>query len=399
MGTVDKDHPSVEWIAALRRRYPMEAEMDRVLTRKLQRRGGAGYTPLALETLIAGVESLFRSQGLSGFRIGDAQWLSGGASKLQMAFTLHGALPGVSGSQTPMVLRMEPAESIVETSRLREFQLIKAFAGVVPVPPVYACDAEGQHLPYPALVYGFAQGVTKPSAAHSGVTGLGTHLPPELRARLAPQFVEHLAAIHRFDYRDRGLDAFDIPTVGTPQCAEWGLNWWERVWEEDSDEDIPLVRLCAAWLRQHLPVLDRPGVVHADYRLGNFLFTEHDARISAWLDWELGRIGDRHQDIAWTTSRAFGHFAEDGKTFLTCGLMPETQFLDAYEQASGLRVDARTVHWYKVYNSYMMATLLFATGYRIAHNGKTHQDVLVTWLMGIGNMLLDEMRTQIEEAP
>ena len=231
------------------------------------------------------------------------------------------------------------------------------------------------------------------------MTGLGTHLPAELRERLAPQFVHQLADIHTFDYRDAGLTAFEVPPSGDTQCAEWGINWWERVWEEDSDEDIPLMRLAACWLRQELPVLDQPVVVHSDYRLGNFLFTEADVRISAWLDWELGRIGDRHQDIAWTTSRAFGHLAEDGKTFLTGGLLPEAAFLDAYQKASGLEVNPKTVHWYKVYNDYMMATLLFATGFRIARNGKTHQDVLVTWLMGIGYMLLEEMRSLIEGAP
>ena len=396
---LDKNRPTPQWIAELRGRFPTEREIDRVLTRKMDRRAGPGYTPLPLERLVQGVESLLAAQNIGAFRVADARWLSGGASKLQMAFTLHWDRPGIGPSQTPMVLRMEPSESIVETSRLREFQLIRAFEGVVPVPPVYWCDSEGEYLPYPALIYGFASGVAKPSAAKSGVSGLGTHLPVDLRARLAPQFVDHLGRIHRFDYRGKALDAFDIPTVGTTQCAEWGLNCWERVWEEDGDEDVPLMRLAAAWLRDTMPVLDRPSVVHADYRVGNFLFTEHDARITAWLDWELGRIGDRHQDLAWTTSRAFGHLADDGKTFLTCGLMPEAEFLAGYERASGLSVNPRTVHWYKVYNDYMMATLTLATGYRVARGGKTHQDVLVTWLIGIGSMLLDEMRSLIEEAP
>lgn len=399
MQCIDKNCPSPAFIAQLRRRFPTEREIDRVLTRKMERRAGPGYSPLPLETLVNGVQSLLRSQLKSPFEITEAKWLSGGASKLQMAFILAWTPEGELPQRTPMVLRMEPAESIVETSRQREFQLIRAFQGTVPVPPVYWCDAEGEHLPYPALIYGFAQGVTKPSAAQSGVSGLGTHLPPALRAALAPQFVDHLAKIHSFDFRGKALDAFDVPEVGSTQCAIWGVNWWERVWEEDSDEDVPLVRLCAAWLRRNLPVLDRPVIVHADYRLGNFLYTEHDKKISAWLDWELGRIGDRHQDLAWTTSRAFGHLAEDGKTFLTCGLIPENAFLEAYEKASGLTVDLKSVHWHKVYNGYMMATLLFATGYRIARNGKTHQDVLVSWLMGIGYMLLEEMRSLIEDAP
>jgi aminoglycoside phosphotransferase (APT) family kinase protein len=394
--SIDKNRPSPQWIAGLRKRFPTEHEIDRVLTRRLERRAGPGFSPLPLETLVAGVRSLIGSQLQEPFEISDAKWLSGGASKLQMAFSLVWNRPGVGREKTPMVLRMEPAESIVETSRLREFQLIKAFEGVVPVPPVFWCDADGVHLPYPALVYGFAEGVTKPSNSSSGVSGLGTHLPPELRAQLAPQFVEHLARIHTRDIRSAGLSAFDIPLPGT-QCAEWGVNWWERVWEEDFDEDIPLMRVAAGWLRRNLPSLEQPAIVHADYRVGNFLFTEQDARISAWLDWELGRIGDPHQDLAWTTSRAFGHYDTDGRTFLVCGLMPEGEFLQAYEQASGRSVDARSVHWYKVYNDYMMVTLLLATGYRIARNGKTHQDVLVTWLMGIGYTLMDEMRVLIEK--
>jgi aminoglycoside phosphotransferase (APT) family kinase protein len=397
MEVLDKNAPSPEWIASLRKRYPTEREIDGVLTRKMQRRAGAGYSPLPLSALVKGVESLIRANHEGEFSIADARWLSGGASKLQMAFTLTWDRPGVGREQTPMVLRMEPAESLVETSRLREFQLIKAFAGIVPVPPVFWCDVEGRHLPYPALIYGFARGTTKPADATSGVSGLGTRLPVRLRRQLAPQFVDHLAKIHTRDFRAADLSAFDVPDVGT-QCAEWGVNWWERVWEEDVGEEEPIMSMASGWLRRNMPRLDQPAVVHADYRVGNFLFTEDDGRISAWLDWELGRIGDRHQDLAWTTSHAFGHYREEDNAFLVCGLMPEDEFFAAYEQASRLKVDRKAVHWYKVYNDYVMGVITLATGYRISRNGKTHQDVLVTWLMGIGYMLLDEMRSLIEEA-
>ncbi len=396
MDLIDKNRPSREWTDALRERYPTEREIDRVLTRKLRRRAGPAYTPLALEILIDGVTKLIRSQHAAKFEVQDARWLSGGASKLQMSFTLAWERPGVGAERTRMVLRMEPSESIVETSRLREFQLIRAMKSVVPVPPVFWCDGDGEFLPYPALVYGFADGVTKPTSASSGVTGLGMNLPPDVRGKLAPQFVDSLARIHSFDYCQADLSAFDVPEPGT-QCALWGVNWWERVWEEDHDEDSPLMRLAAAWLRRNLPVLDKPGIVHSDYRVGNFLFNESDYRITAFLDWELGRIGDPHQDLAWTTSPAFGSADADG-TFLVCGLVPEAQFFEAYEKASGRRVNARTLHWYKVYNAYSMVTLTLGTGYRVARNGKTHQDVLVTWLMGISSMLLDDMRTLIDGA-
>jgi aminoglycoside phosphotransferase (APT) family kinase protein len=395
MDLIDKNKPSAQWIESLRQRYPTEREIDRILTRRLQRRAGPAYAPLDLHTLVEGVKALIASQHVGAFEVLEARWLSGGASKLQMSFTLAWNRPGVGPEHTAMVLRMEPSESIVETSRLREFQLIRAVQSVVPVPPVFWCDAHGEFLPYPALVYGFAKGVTKPTAVSSGVSGLGTRLPDELRRKLGPQFVEQLGRIHNFDYHSADLSAFQVPEPGT-QCALWGVNWWERVWEEDHDEDSPLMRLAAAWLRRHMPVLEQPTLVHSDYRVGNFLFTEGDGQISAWLDWELGRIGDPHQDLAWTTSPAFGVRDEQG-TLLVCGLMPEAQFFDAYEEASGRSVNRKTLHWYKVYNAYSIATLTLGTGYRIARNGKTHQDVLVTWLIGISAMLMDDMRVLIDQ--
>lgn len=397
MMTIDKNRPSPEWIASLRTRFPLEREIDRVLSRKLERRAGPGYAPIALPALSKAIEALLRTRLEEPFELLDARWLTGGSSKIQMAFTLDWRRPGAGREKTAMVLRMEPPESMVETSRLREYQVIKAFEGIVPVPPVFWVDDEGAHLPYPGLIYGFAPGVTKPTTARAGVAGLGTQLPLEVRQRLAPQVIEHLGKVHTRDIASAGLTAFDVPRSGT-EAAEWGVNWWERVWEEDSEEDSPMMRVAAAWLREHVPACDRLSILHADFRVGNFLFTEHDTRITAWLDWELARIGDRHQDLAWTTSRAFGGYAEDGKTFLVGGLLPEQEFFDAYTRSCGLTVDSRSLHYYKVYNAYMMSVLSLATGYRIARNGKTHQDVLVTWLIGIGYMLQDEMRMLIEAA-
>lgn len=399
----DKNNPSAEWIRSLRETFPIEKEIDRVLTRKLERRGGPGFKPVPIEDLIAGVSSLLHAKlGKQPFHLSDARWMSGGSSKLQMAFTLEWDRPGVGHEKTRMVLRMEPAESIIETSRLREYQLIKAFEGVVPVPPLFWFDADAEYLPYPALIYGFAQGVTKPSqtrpnSSRNNTSGLGIWVPPDLRAKLAPQFVGYLAKIHTRDHRAADLSAFDVPDLGTTQCAEWGLNLWDRVWEEDSDEEVPLLRLASGWLRKNMPTLDHHSILHSDYRIGNFLFDEREAKITAWLDWELGCIGDRHQDVAWSTSHLFGGFDDDGKTFLIGGMISEPQFIEEYEKASGLAINPKTLHWYKVYNSYSLAVMTLGTSYRIARNGKTHQDVLVASVVGTGYMILNQMMGLIEE--
>ena len=391
MSIVDKNRPTAEWIADLRRRFPCEPEIDRVLTRKLERRAGPPYTPISLEALVEATEALIKSQVTDAFTISGARWLSGGASKIQMAFEL------TFGKAKPkqLVLRMEPAESINETSRLREFQLIKAFEGVIPVPSACWMDPEGRYLPYPALICSFVDGVTKPRNAKSQATGMGTYFAPEWRSKLGPQFVDCLAKIHTRDIHSAGLAAFEKPEPGI-SSALLGLNMWERVWEEDSGEDIPLMRFAACWLRENAPPCD-PVILHSDYRVGNFLFTEHDAKITAVLDWEGGRIGDHHYDLAWASAHAYGHFAEDGKTFLVGSLMSEPEFFEGYERASGLTVNQKSLKYYQVFIAYVQGVIALATAYRVARNGKSHQDVMQAWILGIGPSLNDNLCKMLEE--
>ncbi|MGD0118024.1 MAG: phosphotransferase family protein [Candidatus Binatus sp.] len=392
---MNKNAPTLDSIDQLRKRFPCEKEIDRILMRKLQRRSGSGYSPISLETLVKGTEKLIRSEVTDRFEITEAKWLSGGASKLQMSFKLDWSATGRGQSATSMVLRMEPSESISESSRLREFQIIKALADVVPVPPAYWVDHTARFLPYPAIVYGFADGVAKPSTSANVVSGVGTFIPLSLREILGSQFVKHLARIHSFDWSRSDISAFDKPARAI-QAVEWELNHWERVWEEDANEDIPLMRLAMSWLRSNMPSVDHVSVVHGDYRTGNFLFTEHDAKISAWLDWEMAYLGDRHADLAWATNRLLGHMAEDHKTFLAGGFLPREEFFAAYEKASGMAVIPKTLKFYDIFGSYKIVVICLATGYRAPRNGKTHQDVLVAWLAGISYSLLEDLRIKLE---
>lgn len=391
---VDKNKPAPEWIEALRHRYPCEPEIDRVQTRRLQRRAGPPFTPVSIETLTAGTKKLLTKHLGNNFEISNSRWLSGGASKLQMAFDLTWDEPGVGRTKTPLVLRMQPSEAISETSRLREFQTIRALEGYLPVPKAYWVDAEGEYLPHPAIIYTFVRGSAKPTLSKSQVTGVGTFMPPEVRPALGKQFVEHLAKLHTFDWRHPELTAFGKP-ASYKQAIEWHLNWWERVWESDINEDVPLMRLAAAWLRQNIPESGRLSLVHGDYRVGNFLFTEPDLNISAWLDWELAYIGDRHEDLAWCSKAQFGHADENGKP-LVGGLVPRDEFFANYERISGLPVDPQLLRYFEILCSYKSVVITLASGCRVGRNSKSHQDILVLWLGGISYPLLDDLRVQLE---
>jgi aminoglycoside phosphotransferase (APT) family kinase protein len=396
MTLIDKNNPSPEWIESLRKRFPTEKEMDRVLTRKLQRRAGPGYSPVSLETFTAALQSLLRAELKDPFEIRDIRWLSGGASKLQVAFRLEWNQPGVGRTSTPMVIRMEPAESIVETSRLREFQIIKAVEEVLPVPPVYWIDDEPKYFPYPTIIYGFAEGVVKPSGSTTNVSGLGVNFGPELRKVIGKQYIDQLAALHTWDWSKTNLSSLDVPPVGK-STFQMHLNWWRRVWEEDSNREVPLLRLAANWLDDNMPAATRLSMIHGDWRAGNFLFTEHNQRISAWLDWELGHLGDFHEDVAYILRPDLGHYAEDGKTYLYSGILPRAEMCEAYEKATGFTINEKSVKYYDIFHQYRSAVIVIASGYRPALNGKTHQDLLLTWIMGFGYLNLENLRKMMEE--
>ena len=241
--------PTPAFIAAIRQRFPVESEIDRVLTRKMNRRSEPGYVALPLERLVTGTHALICARTGDNCTLTNPRWLQGGAAKLQMAFALDWCGPeGGARRTTPMVLRMEPPEAIVETSRRREFEMLGLMDGVVPVPRRYWLDADGDYLPYPALIYGFADGVTKPQTWETQqVTGVGTHFGPRLRPVLGQQFVQALAAIHTVPAARLGeLTMFERAVVGSNASIVRQVHWWRRVWEEDRPEDLPLVNVASS---------------------------------------------------------------------------------------------------------------------------------------------------------
>ena len=394
-----RDSPSEDFIAQIRARYPTEREFDAMLTRKMRNRLQPRRKDTSLEDFSRHLDAFLRDHVHGEFAVRDLRWMSGGGSKIQLIFSLDCNDPTQGGAraETRLVMRMEPQESLSATSRSRERQLIDAMASVLPVPRVYWVDSEGRWFPEPTLIYTFATGVTKPRVSDGRISGVGGKFDARLRSELGTQFIEHLARIHTFDVRQADFSAFDIPTTGTTDSARWQLNRARRIWEEDRGEEIPLMEVAATWLQRNLPALDRVSVLHGDYRSGNFLFDEDSARITAWLDWERGYLGDRHRDLAWITLPLFGNYAEDGKTLLVSGLVPLAEFYARYEAACGLRIDPVRLRYYRILNGYQLVASTLGTSYRVARLGRSHQDVLLTWIEGVVYQLANELKNQILE--
>ena len=394
-----RERPDDALIDAIRSRYPVEAEIDLVLTRKMRRRGGPAYAAPALAEIAAAARRLIEADLGYSVQVGAPRWLSGGASKVQVAFELtwRGEDNGAT-VVTPMVVRMDPAASVTESSRRREFEVLRAVNGIVPAPKPYWVDHDGTVFPYPAMICGFVRGVAKPSVDADKVSGVGQNYGAELRATLASDFVGLLARLPPIDIDAvDGLKHFERPSAGSVDAVIRQIDHVRRFWEEDRIEDEPLMEVVYKWLRRNAPPLDRVSIVHGDYRSGNFLFDEAAGRITAILDWEGAVLGDRHRDLAWATMSSFQHLAEDGRTPLASGMLPIETLLAAYERSSGLPVDRERLHYYDIFNRYLLVALVMGASARAAVGARTHQDVLLNFVTAMGYPALGELAQIFED--
>ncbi|MCB1668275.1 MAG: phosphotransferase family protein [Pseudomonadales bacterium] len=377
----DKRYFNDEQIADIRSRYRVERTVDEALTWKLQRRRGDDYILATEEELFTRLQGFLASRLDGEFEVFDLSRVPGGGSKEMFKFKLK------QGEQTRgLILRMNPGESIVETHRLREFQVIAAMKGVVPVPDVFWVDVDGSELGSGAMICGFVEGVAKPSEPTGGggaVSGIGSGFPQPLREKLSGPFVEHLVAIHQFDWRNADLSSLDVPRAHTLEVSEWCLDHWSRVWEEDSFEPHPVMALARNWLKENMPVTEEIRVIHNDYRNGNFMFDERSGEITAILDWELARLGDIHEDLAWVLFPGFSSPDESGKP-MVCGLLSRESFIERYEQLSGNKIDQQRLHYYTIMNLYKLAVLGYASNVRAASDRQTHLDVMMNLSAGLG---------------
>jgi aminoglycoside phosphotransferase (APT) family kinase protein len=390
-----RSSPTPEWIEQVRKRFPTERTVDRALTRKLRRRALSTSARLSIDELTSLLHVFLASEIAGPFTISNLRPLAGGASKEQFRFELAWTANN-QPLRDSLVLRREPPEAISETDREREFQVVSAVEGVIPVAKPYWADFDGSLLGRPAMISRFMSGVTKPAAGVGNVSGIGNQYPRAYREMLGPQFVRILGQIHRIETgRPEKFSAFDIPEVGSSDGNTKSLNWWSRVWYEDRIENTPLMALVERWLYRNIPSIDEVSLVHGDFRTGNFLFDDASKEITAVLDWELAFFGDRHADLAWTMFEPFTTRGENGET-LICGLIEKEAFLAAYERESGLAIDPKRLDYFTVFMLWKAIVLLLGAGLRAGVGLRSHQNVLMTWVGGLGYPFLSSLHRMMQ---
>lgn len=271
-------------------------------------------------------------------RIDRLEQISGGASRQTYRFRLRYREGGAERERN-LILRRDPAASLIDTDRKIEFAAYRAFFNTpVPVPEVLWLEDDPRHLGSPFFI---------------GVELTGLQAAPA--KILMEPYASHHRKIAEQKWSILGEIAKQDPTqlglVGTMEWVERDQSWkreldyWEGVLDSDELIPQPIMRAAIRWLRRNPPPpAQKISVVHGDYRTGNFLFDE-SGRIHAILDWEMSHLGDPLEDLGWSLNRVWCWAHDDRRG----GLIPREDAIAIWERASGLKADPAAIHWWELF--------------------------------------------------
>src|SRR5450830_335686 len=175
----------------------------------------------------------------------------------------------------PRVLRAKPGPqaALLPSAHAieREFAVLQALQGSeVPVPQVHRFCADESVIGAAFYLMAYVPGRVLRDASLPGMS-------PAERTALHDEAHRVLAALHRVDWRARGLQDFGRTEASMERLIEW--------------------------LPAHIPASARdPGalaLLHGDFRLENMVFHPSEPRVLAVLDWELATLGHPLSDLAY----------------------------------------------------------------------------------------------------
>lgn len=173
-----------------------------------------------------------------------------------------------------------------------------------------------------------------------------------VRPGLARQCGEILGRLHSIDVKATGLATVldrmtPAESVRRTHATYLALN-----------EPQPMIDFTAAWLLANLPA-ERPlGLVHSDFRNGNFI-VDPKKGVVAVLDWELAHVGDPARDLGWICTRSWRFGVADRPVG---GFGAYDDLFAGYESVAGRPVDRQAVHFWEVFGSFWWAVGTLSMG-------------------------------------
>jgi len=286
-------------------------------------------------TLAGRIADYLAQQVGAAVRVGAIRRFPVGFSWLTFSVPVTG-LPGAEGTQE-LILRLGPDYGLFAPySAGPQVQAMRSLEGsAVPLPRAYWSSDDPAILGAPFLFCEKAPG----EAVVPWVSANQAGLEEGYRRRLAEQFVDVLAALHRVPWQDKPI-ATMAHGITPANAARVNVEHWETQIQRWAMRPHPLAEWGIRWLKAHCPTAPHVAIVHGDYRTGNFL--EQDGRITSILDWELVHLGDPHEDLGWASLPMYM-----GGSKLISRLAEPDWFYARYSEKIGFEVSMASVRYYQ----------------------------------------------------
>jgi aminoglycoside phosphotransferase (APT) family kinase protein len=250
------------------------------------------------------------------------------------------------------VLRKKPPGQLLPSAHAvdREYRVMTALAGRVPVPPTKLMCHDSGVIGTPFFVMACVEGRVFRQPHLPGVSAAD-------RAAMYDDMADVLARLHGVDVAAVGLSDYGKP--GNYYARQIG-RWSQQYVAAKTDEIVSMDRLME-WLPRHIPAGDESGIVHGDYRVENLIFHPTEPRIVAIVDWELSTLGHPLADLAYNCltyhlpAEALGRVeAVDSHR---SGMPDEASYVAAYCRRTG-RDGVPNWSFYLAFSMFRLASIL-----------------------------------------
>jgi aminoglycoside phosphotransferase (APT) family kinase protein len=193
------------------------------------------------------------------------------------------------------VLRRQPPGQLLKSAHAvdREFRVLNALADT-PVPV-----ARAWHLCVDRDVIGSMFYLMSYEEGRIFWNPALPEIARDERRSFYDSIVKTLAALHDVDPQTVGLG--DYGRAGNYFERQIGV--WTKQYRAAETERIAPMEALLDWLPAHCPAetpdMQRPSLVHGDFRIDNLMFEPDQPRVRAILDWELSTLGNPLSDLAY----------------------------------------------------------------------------------------------------
>jgi aminoglycoside phosphotransferase (APT) family kinase protein len=258
-----------------------------------------------------------------------------------------------------LVFRVAPTKHLLflDAEFSTQYRVMKALADAhspVPLPPLGEFEEDTSWLGVPFFTMDRVEGDVPADNLPYTMEGWVLEATDAERQRMWWSGIDALAAIHRTEWQELGLDWLSDPRRGHPGLAQQLAYYREFLDWSAKGRPQPVAEATWDWLVTNQPEETGDLVLcWGDSRLGNIIWQDFTA--AAVLDWEMATIGQPELDLGWWLYFD-RQFSEGLSVPRPTGFPTRDETIERYSELLGRPM--RHVEYYEVFAGFRFAVVM-----------------------------------------